>query len=201
MRSLLVVITSFVFSFLGYSQSINKLAGEAQTQLNISAFSEALKTGEKMLSMDSNSSEAHFFIALARKNMQDLKGAMHHFNKAIEKDNQSTKTLKERGKLKAQLKDYRGACGDFTLAIQIDSLFLDAYYNRAMANKTIHNFELALEDLNKLIEISPKDADAHLQRGSLKIEMGLKEEGCLDYSKAGELGDFKAYKLIEAQCN
>jgi hypothetical protein len=32
------------------------------------------------------------------------------------------------------------------------------------------------------------------------LETGLKESGCLDLSKAGELGDEYAYELIQEYC-
>jgi hypothetical protein len=35
----------------------------------------------------------------------------------------------------------------------------------------------------------------------LRIEHGQLEDGCLDLSKAGELGDLKAYEMIREKCN
>jgi hypothetical protein len=38
-------------------------------------------------------------------------------------------------------------------------------------------------------------------RGILRIEFGDLKNGCLDLSKAGELGDLNAYELIKEKCN
>jgi hypothetical protein len=38
-------------------------------------------------------------------------------------------------------------------------------------------------------------------RGILRIDFGDQKNGCLDLSKAGELGDLKAYEVIKEKCN
>jgi len=40
-----------------------------------------------------------------------------------------------------------------------------------------------------------------LQGGIAKIASGLKDKGCLDLSKAGELGEASAYETIKELCN
>ena len=51
------------------------------------------------------------------------------------------------------------------------------------------------------IQINPKNVDAYFMRGVLRIEFGDMKNGCLDLSKAGELGDSKAYEVIKEKCN
>ena len=50
-------------------------------------------------------------------------------------------------------------------------------------------------------ELNPKDADAYLNRGIDKLILGQKDSGCLDLSKAGELGIEGAYETIRELCN
>ncbi len=42
---------------------------------------------------------------------------------------------------------------------------------------------------------------AYYNRGLAKIQLGQIDGGCLDLSKAGELGADKAYDLIKKYCN
>ncbi len=58
-----------------------------------------------------------------------------------------------------------------------------------------------IENYNKAIEINPKDADTYYNRGLAKIELGQKYSGCLDLSKAGDLGHSEAYEAIKKYCN
>ena len=58
----------------------------------------------------------------------------------------------------------------------------------------------AIEDNNKAIELNPDYALAYLNRGAAKYNLGDKNGGCLDFSKAGELGYEDAYDLIKKYC-
>ena len=42
---------------------------------------------------------------------------------------------------------------------------------------------------------------AYYSRGAVKLILKQKDSGCLDLSKAGELGNQEAYKLIRSYCN
>ncbi len=42
---------------------------------------------------------------------------------------------------------------------------------------------------------------AYYNRGLAKIQLGQKNSGCLDLSKAGELGVDKVYEVIREYCN
>jgi len=58
----------------------------------------------------------------------------------------------------------------------------------------------ALQDINKAIELNLNDANIYSLRGIAKIALGQKESGCLDLSKAGEMGYMKVYDLIKQYC-
>jgi len=58
-----------------------------------------------------------------------------------------------------------------------------------------------LEDYTKVIELNPKSSKAYSNRGIAKFKSGDKNGGCMDWSKAGELGDYSAYDKIKEHCN
>ncbi len=49
--------------------------------------------------------------------------------------------------------------------------------------------------------IGPNFADAYYNKGIAKYKLGDKYSACLDWSKAGELGNYNAYDLIKKNCN
>jgi len=105
--------------------------------------------------------------------------------------------------------DYRISCLTVLVitALVISSLSLsckqdnaDSYYKRGVINADKGDWEAALNNLNKAIEINPNYAVAYTGRGLSKIKIGLKDSGCLDLSKAGEMGNSKAYDAIKKYC-
>jgi len=134
---------------------------------------------------------------------------------------QTAKEYYERGNAKIKLKDNAGSIADFTKAIEIDTNYIDAYSARGIAKKNLNDFTGAMLDFKKIIEISTKAIEIDPQntvnykiRGSIKIVLALMEtlnrnfivgkelsvSGCLDFTKAAELGDNEANDLIKEYC-
>lgn len=63
----------------------------------------------------------------------------------------------------------------------------------------------AIQDFNKAIVLAPEYPWFYYWRGLSKVKIGDKNGGCLDFSKAGELGrkegSKQAYKAIKTYCN
>lgn len=57
-----------------------------------------------------------------------------------------------------------------------------------------------MKDLDRAIAIDPELNVAYFNRGIVKIELKRMDSGCLDLSKAGELGMEKAYDKIKEHC-
>jgi tetratricopeptide (TPR) repeat protein len=134
---------------------------------------------------------------------------------------QTAKEYYERGNAKIKLEDNAGAIADFTKAIEIDTNYIDAYSARGIAKKNLNDFTGArldfkkiIEIVTKAIEIDPQNTINYKIRGSIKIVLALMEtlnrnfivgkelsvSGCLDFTKAAELGDNEANDLIKYYC-
>ncbi len=75
------------------------------------------------------------------------------------------------------------------------------YFKSGNTKYDLKDYKGAIQDYTKAIELNPKYADAYYNRGIAKIELGQKDNGCLDFSKAGELGHAEAYESIKEYCN
>ena len=63
-------------------------------------------------------------------------------------------------------------------------------------------YEDAIKDIDNAIKLFPKEGLFYATRGLAKININsLKDSGCLDFSKAGELGYKEAYEVIKGVCN
>ena len=76
--------------------------------------------------------EEYYNQAKAKHKLNDYKGAIADYNKAIKLNPRDT-AYYNRGCAKFDLKDYNGALEDFTKAIELDPTFANAYYNRGVA--------------------------------------------------------------------
>lgn len=139
-------------------------------------------------------------------------------------DSTKAKALEFKGMIKVQLEDYRGAIVDFNEALEIAPYLYESFRLRGVSKVFLGKYEEGIVDLNKTLELKPDYAIGYLARGTEKINkykheklaaiskgekldtiekrlVALLDEGCLDYSKAGELGHFVAYDLIKERCN
>lgn len=138
--------------------------------------------------------------AMAKDESQDYLGAIEDLNKAIEFNSKDSTAYYQRGMSKIHLNDYRGAKLDLTKAIELAPNQAAFYTARAFAKNMLDEFRDALKDYNKAIELNPVDEKALYYRGLLNIRLNKKNNGCLDLSKAGELGHKNAYEAIDKFC-
>ncbi len=93
--------------------------------------------------------------------------------------------------------NYDEAIADLTKAIKLYSGFSYAYYNRANLLALSGKLPEAYDDYTKAIELNPNFAEAYYNRGLIQIYMKDTRKGCLDISKAGELGIEEAYEVLK----
>ena len=100
---------------------------------------------------------------------------------------------------KRELHHYTESIVDYTKAIEIDPV-PEIYFYRANVKSELQDYRGAIFDLTQAIELNPKYAEAFYFRGGAELVLGQKDAGCLDLSKAGELGFAEAYEQIKKYC-
>ena len=146
-----------------------------------------------------------FTMGSDKADQNNYKGAIIDYGKAIELDSKLYLAFFYRGWAKNQLKDYRGAIPDFTRCIELldpseKDLLAEVYNSRGTAKSDIKDYLGAITDFTKAIQYN-KLPGTYYNRGLAKISNKQKESGCLDLSKAGELGYPDAYEAIQDLCN
>jgi len=86
---------------------------------------------------------------------------------------------------------------DYDKVIEFNPDFSFAYYNKANTLCTKKDFNSAILNYTKSIEIDPDFAEAYFNRGLTYLFINEEAKGLADLSKAGELGIYKAYNLIQ----
>ena len=86
---------------------------------------------------------------------------------------------------------------DLDKVIELQPDFAYAYYNKANILCTQQDFKTAINNYSKAIAIDPDFAEAYFNRGLTYLFTGQDEKGLADLSKAGELGIYQSYNLIQ----
>ena len=155
---------------------------------------------------EAKSKEDQFVLDTEKAEHQYYMVEISNHTKDIENNPNNSYAYCERGTAKSMLEDYRGAVLDFTKAMTIDPrLTALCSFDRGNAKACIGDQLGAIADFSKFIEINPEDNRhmlpmAYGNRGLAKLKINQKESGCLDLSKAGELGLDEAYEVIKKYC-
>lgn len=96
--------------------------------------------------------------------------------------------------------DYSEAIEDMRRAIELMPELPHAYYNLGNLYYMIGDMPGAIEQFSKAIELFPYFAEAYYNRGMVQIYLQDTQKGCLDLSKAGELGLSQAYEMMGKYC-
>ncbi len=138
-----------------------------------------------------------------KKKLGDNAGAQEDYQKALIKfDSDTIVNHIYRGDLNQLLGDYTGALSDYTKAIaESESDYVLNYMRRGDLKYELEDYSGAIEDYTKIIQLFPERIDLYNKRAYAKYGIGDKKGACLDWSRAGELGDSSAYERIRKNCN
>ena len=101
---------------------------------------------------------------------------------------------------------YTDAIKNYNKVVEMNPKENGGYLNRAECKYYLEDYRGAVEDYDKVLSANPKPTDAdyfseaYYFRGLAKIKLGQTNEGCLNLSKAGEMGYTKAYEDIKKLC-
>ncbi len=135
-----------------------------------------------------------------------LQAEMIDFISSME-NNVQILTLDNTGAARARVKekgtisyDYTPAIHDMTKASKLMPDLPFTYYNLGNLYCLSNDLPEAINQYTKALDIYPALKEAYFNRGLVLIFLKDKEKGCIDLSKAGELGVQDAYSVIKKYC-
>ena len=169
----------------------------------LSWFDRAVGAAEDDVSRDRY---ARYYKAFYLMNRGVLKAEMIDFIASLEGSVQ-TLSMDTEGSTRARVSDrvartydYSDAIADIkeALAILPDIPYL--YFDLGNLECLSSRFVEALENYDMAIKLYPNMGDAYYNRGLVLIYLKDKEKGCIDLSRAGELGVADSYSVIAKYC-
>ncbi len=95
---------------------------------------------------------------VAKEKLEDYRGAILDYTKAIEVNPKFAEAYCNRGVVKFYLKDFRGAILDYNKAIEVDPSFGAAYFNRGETKRLLGDIDGSCLDWSKAGEFGLSEA-------------------------------------------
>ena len=96
--------------------------------------------------------------------------------------------------------DYSEALSDMKAAAELVPDLPYVYFNLGNLYCLSSEHINSIDNYSRAIELYPYMGDAYFNRGLVLIYLKDKEKGCIDLSRAGELGVADAYSVIKKYC-
>ena len=147
-----------------------------------------------------------FYKAFYYMNRAVLRAEMIDFIASIE-SNVQTLTMDDKGNTRARVReqvtshyDYSEALADMEQAAAIQPALPYIQFNLGNLYCLSSRLVNAIDCYGKAIALYPYMGEAYFNRGLVLIYLKDKEKGCIDLSRAGELGVGDAYNVISRYC-
>ncbi len=134
-----------------------------------------------------------------RSDMIDFIASIENNVQVLSMDDKGTTRARVQDRVN-QTYDYSEAIADMTEARDLAPDVPYIYFNLG----NLHCFSgeniLAIDDFSEALRLYPYMGDAYYNRGLVLIYLKDREKGCIDLSRAGELGVKDAYSVIKKYC-
>ncbi len=187
-----------------YSAKISQEKGESwESIFNRSIIQLSMKQYTKAMQYinfaikDINPQNPFFYFnrASTRAEMIDFISSLDNSSQRITIDSDPANSLKNSSSKRSY--NYSEAIADLDKSIELYPTFAHSYYNTANLLAKSGMYPEAYDAYTKAIELFPSFAEAYYNRGVVQIYMEDTRKGCLDISKAGELGVSRAYEILK----
>ena len=148
----------------------------------------------------------YFMRAMAKTELKDYYGAnsdfdylIDNYNKINFKENSLGTLINNKAYNLILLKDFKSAKPLVDKALSLEKNTDYIWDTKGELEYYLGNYEEAIKAMTNSLNLS-KRANSYFYRGLSNIKLGKKTDGCSDLSKAGELGETKAYDEINKNC-
>ncbi|MDE6861609.1 MAG: tetratricopeptide repeat protein, partial [Alistipes sp.] len=163
------------------------------SQSLIKQYTNAVNTYSAAIKLNPGNPFLYMNRATTRAEMIDFISSIDNSYQRITVDSDPAKRLQNAG---TRSYSYDEAIEDMNKVIKLYPDFAYGYYNRANLMAISGRLPEAYDDYTKAIELYPDCGEAYYNRGLVQIFMKDTRKGCMDMSKAGELGIEAAYAVL-----
>ena len=160
-------------------------------------YNQSIKAYTSAISIDPKFELAYLNRATTRYMMIEYMNSLDDFSPIISIEGDNAKRTEVKHDVET---DYSEVLEDLNFAIELNPQLGIAYYNRGNVKCMSKDFTGAITDYTYSLKVGPELPQAYYNRGLTLIYLKEKEKGCIDISKAGEMGIEDAYVVLKKYC-
>lgn len=162
--------------------------------------SKALTNYQQCARIDSTQPKLFFKLAEVYLKLKRRSEAVTYYSKAIYLDKEYIEAYMGRASVYNDWKNYLDALSDYNTVLNLDKAYHYAYKARGMVKFNDKKFAAAAEDFTRYIIFEETDPTGYYYRGLSRIANSELLDGCMDLSKASDMGYDAATKAIKKSC-
>ncbi len=162
-------------------------------------FNTALEQYNLAIDKDPNNAFLYFNRGVLKSETIDFISTMSNNVRTLSLNSKSTTNVQVDNSI-SQNYDYSEAIADMLEVIKLYPEFPYSYYNLGNMYSHSKDFLTAIQYYTQALYYHTNIGEAYYNRGLILIYLKDQEKGCIDLSKAGELGVGDAYSAIKRYC-
>ncbi len=160
----------------------------------------ALKEYKICATIDSTQPKLYYNMGSLYQKMKRKSEAYKEYEKALELNPEYVLALMAQAEILTDWKQYEAATYNYDKVINLNRTYHFAYKARGQVKLMSRDFASAIDDFTRFLIFEETDPSAYYYRGLAKIGNNELMEGCLDLSKAADMGYVAAQKAIKKTC-
>ena len=160
----------------------------------------ALKEYKICASIDSTQPKLFYNMGSLYQKMKRKSEAYKEYEKALSLNPEYVLALMAQAEILTDWKQYDAATYNYDKVINLNRTYHYAYKARGQVKLMNREFASAIDDFTRFLIFEETDPSAYYYRGLAKIGNNELMEGCLDLSKAADMGYVAAQKAIKKTC-
>ncbi|MBR4771252.1 MAG: tetratricopeptide repeat protein, partial [Bacteroidales bacterium] len=181
-------------------KTVGNLFAKALLETGQSQFNTAMACYNEAVGKEPDNEFLYINRGVLQADMTDFISSMDNNIRVLSLDNSASTRVTVSDNSTVRTYDYSAAISDFMKAAEVAPEFPYTYYNLGNLFCLSEDMLTAINQYTKAIDLYPYIPEAYYNRGLVLIYLKDKEKGCLDMSKAGELGIADAYSVIKKYC-
>ena len=171
-----------------YPEDTRVLTYYSRALLTLSDLDEAQIICSRILSLDSNSAEAHLNLARIFSKKQQIEDSIYHYNNCL-KLNPAAFVYFELGLLFFNKSDYKNSGFNIAKAIQLEPTLADGYFYLGLIYQKAEKVYLAIESFKEAIYYKPDYSSAYNNLGALFLDLNKLDEAIYYFNQSIKFND------------